>query len=213
MFNLTPQQLQVVDALSGGATLTHAAAQAGIHRNTIANWRRNSDDFREALTHAHYDRAVLYRDRTVELADLAFEALRNVLTNPQSSPSALLRAATFIIEKIATPPKFEKEKSATMADMFAAMAETDRMHFSQQPPAQPPADAQECTTAHNDAQPEPAPQAEAQPSPVFYMHNSAQPPETYGRPEPKTGRNDLCPCGSGKKYKHCCLAKPTAGAA
>ncbi len=23
----------------------------------------------------------------------------------------------------------------------------------------------------------------------------------------KTGRNDPCPCGSGKKYKHCCLAK------
>ena len=21
----------------------------------------------------------------------------------------------------------------------------------------------------------------------------------------KTGRNELCPCGSGKKYKHCCL--------
>ena len=20
----------------------------------------------------------------------------------------------------------------------------------------------------------------------------------------KPGRNDLCPCGSGKKYKHCC---------
>jgi tetratricopeptide (TPR) repeat protein len=24
---------------------------------------------------------------------------------------------------------------------------------------------------------------------------------------PKTGRNDPCPCGSGKKYKHCCLHK------
>jgi len=23
----------------------------------------------------------------------------------------------------------------------------------------------------------------------------------------KTGRNDPCPCGSGKKYKHCCLKK------
>jgi SEC-C motif-containing protein len=23
----------------------------------------------------------------------------------------------------------------------------------------------------------------------------------------KTGRNDPCPCGSGKKYKHCCYAK------
>ncbi len=27
---------------------------------------------------------------------------------------------------------------------------------------------------------------------------------TYRRTSPKTGRNDLCPCGSGKKYKHCC---------
>ena len=27
---------------------------------------------------------------------------------------------------------------------------------------------------------------------------------------PKTGRNDPCPCGSGKKYKHCCLAKDQA---
>jgi len=25
------------------------------------------------------------------------------------------------------------------------------------------------------------------------------------RQEPKVGRNDLCPCGSGKKYKQCCL--------
>jgi tetratricopeptide (TPR) repeat protein len=27
---------------------------------------------------------------------------------------------------------------------------------------------------------------------------------------PKTGRNQPCPCGSGKKYKHCCLAKDEA---
>ena len=26
----------------------------------------------------------------------------------------------------------------------------------------------------------------------------------------KTGRNDPCPCGSGKKYKHCCLEKERA---
>jgi preprotein translocase subunit SecA len=24
------------------------------------------------------------------------------------------------------------------------------------------------------------------------------------REEPKVGRNDPCPCGSGKKYKKCC---------
>ena len=27
--------------------------------------------------------------------------------------------------------------------------------------------------------------------------------ETVRRNEPKVGRNDACPCGSGKKYKHC----------
>ena len=27
------------------------------------------------------------------------------------------------------------------------------------------------------------------------------------------GRNDPCPCGSGRKYKHCCLAKDEAAAA
>ena len=25
------------------------------------------------------------------------------------------------------------------------------------------------------------------------------------RPDGKVGRNDPCPCGSGKKYKKCCL--------
>ena len=30
---------------------------------------------------------------------------------------------------------------------------------------------------------------------------------TYIRLEPKTGRNDPCPCGSGKKYKKCCMDK------
>ena len=31
-------------------------------------------------------------------------------------------------------------------------------------------------------------------------------PETFRREMPKVGRNDLCPCGSGKKYKMCCGA-------
>ncbi len=38
-------------------------------------------------------------------------------------------------------------------------------------------------------------------------YNSYYTHETYVRPEPKIGRNDPCPCGSGKKYKKCCLAK------
>ncbi|MCL4182520.1 MAG: UPF0149 family protein [Burkholderiaceae bacterium] len=30
--------------------------------------------------------------------------------------------------------------------------------------------------------------------------------QTVRRDQPKTGRNDLCPCGSGRKYKVCCGA-------
>jgi uncharacterized protein len=43
-------------------------------------------------------------------------------------------------------------------------------------------------------------------------YDRAAPPQThfssdsYVRPEPKAGRNDLCPCGSGKKFKKCCEA-------
>ncbi|MEP1470678.1 MAG: preprotein translocase subunit SecA [Halieaceae bacterium] len=40
-----------------------------------------------------------------------------------------------------------------------------------------------------EAQPQEAPQPET--------------PQTFTRPEPKVGRNDPCPCGSGKKYKQC----------
>jgi curved DNA-binding protein CbpA len=32
------------------------------------------------------------------------------------------------------------------------------------------------------------------------------PPEPVRRDQPKVGRNDPCPCGSGKKYKRCCGA-------
>lgn len=44
------------------------------------------------------------------------------------------------------------------------------------------------------------PQAAPQPT-------QPQKPTTIRREEPKVGRNDPCPCGSGKKYKNCCMNK------
>ena len=48
--------------------------------------------------------------------------------------------------------------------------------------------------------------------PTIFDEFRAPPPSikaasTYVREEPKAGRNDPCPCGSGKKYKKCCLKK------
>lgn len=37
------------------------------------------------------------------------------------------------------------------------------------------------------------------------------PSATVVREEPRIGRNDSCPCGSGKKYKKCCMKKQNGG--
>jgi preprotein translocase subunit SecA len=48
--------------------------------------------------------------------------------------------------------------------------------------------------------------ANAQNQQEMYYNTSEEPAkvETYRREQPKVGRNDPCPCGSGKKYKKCC---------
>jgi SEC-C motif-containing protein len=40
----------------------------------------------------------------------------------------------------------------------------------------------------------------------WYYTDGEVTPATVVRTEPKVGRNDPCPCGSGKKYKKCCGA-------
>ena len=41
----------------------------------------------------------------------------------------------------------------------------------------------------------------------YFAPMRAQPISTFTRSQPKTGRNEPCPCGSGKKYKQCCLSR------
>ncbi len=38
----------------------------------------------------------------------------------------------------------------------------------------------------------------------YYMDGDTPKAETFVKDQPKVGRNDPCPCGSGKKYKKCC---------
>ncbi len=38
----------------------------------------------------------------------------------------------------------------------------------------------------------------------YYFDSTFPKAKTYQREKPKVGRNDPCPCGSGKKYKKCC---------
>ena len=139
---LSPQQQQVIDALSDGVNSTDAAAQAGVHRNTIANWRRNSLFFREALADAQYDRALLFRDKTEHRLDLALQTLDGVLTDPKASASVRLKAAIFIIEK-ATTPTPPKEQ---------VPLDIEKIRVSRTPPVTIDQNAQIGHPAHNDAQ-------------------------------------------------------------
>jgi len=41
----------------------------------------------------------------------------------------------------------------------------------------------------------------------LYTREARLGPAPYKSATPKVGRNDPCPCGSGKKYKQCCLLK------
>jgi preprotein translocase subunit SecA len=54
----------------------------------------------------------------------------------------------------------------------------------------------------------PEPEAPRQPQPMNFQHGDEiidenEPTQPVRRDQPKVGRNDPCPCGSGKKYKHC----------
>lgn len=45
---------------------------------------------------------------------------------------------------------------------------------------------------------------------IYRFWNAKRTPQTpLRRDSPKVGRNDLCPCGSGKKFKQCCGNEPT----
>ncbi len=51
----------------------------------------------------------------------------------------------------------------------------------------------------------------SRPGPAQLTPNRTGPPPTVVRQSEKVGRNDPCPCGSGKKYKKCCGAVRAAG--
>jgi hypothetical protein len=195
---LSSQQLEVIDALSSGATLTDAAGQAGVHRNTIAYWRRNSPSFLAAMAHAQYDRTLIFRERAEALADRAFQTFDDILADPSAPASVRLKAATFIIQQVVTPTPPKPEKPLTIHD-----PSTDPMDFD--------------STAgidHESEEEEPEPAALAAGAyPRSTAHRNAQPHEPYRRPDPKIGRNEACPCGSGRKFKRCCLGKPLTTAA
>jgi hypothetical protein len=190
--DLSPVQEKVLAAIVAGATMQAAAKSAGIHRNAIAYWRHTSPLFGYALRQAHYDKAIFIREQAENHVADAFAAIHEILTSPDASDSVRLNAAKYIIEKASTPP--------------------------------PPNDVLTCKPdnapeeiVHNDAQIGSVPQnpeAPQEPSAPKIVHSNAQSrPVPTVRSARKVGRNEPCPCGSGQKFKRCCIGKTNLAAA
>ena len=90
---------------------------------------------------------------------------------------------------IAAPQSWRREGHTLITDAIDEMEGWVCFHHEDSGPTKPP-----------EAQvPAPAPPP---PAPTEYVA-----PKPFLRDQPKIGRNDPCPCGSGKKYKKCCGKK------
>jgi transposase-like protein len=177
---LTPLQLQVLDRLTQGDSITTAAQTTGVHRNTIANWRREVPAFHQAIR----ERSLLAQEQLGELLPDAIEVLRTILHNESVSPSVRLRAALSIVKMAATKPEPEPAAQPepavrpALADAIEAKIHAVREEQNQLR-----------QNLHNFAQ---------------------QPIQHPIRKPAEPGRNSQCPCGSNLKYKRCCANKPLA---
>ena len=96
--NRSPVQAQVIAALAQGRTVTAAAQEAGLHRNTIYNWY-HEPAFKIAVEEAQSEYVAILTDGMRDLATLALDTLRNLLEDPKTPASVRLRAALSILER------------------------------------------------------------------------------------------------------------------
>ena len=115
---LTPIQLQVLESLVAGHSVTAAANEAGIHRTTVHLWTRTLPHFARALLTLRQQRADRLVDELGDLSHLAINTFRQILSDDKASASVRLKAAMEIVKLCGSPtpnaprrgpgPKFEK---------------------------------------------------------------------------------------------------------
>jgi transposase-like protein len=174
---LSPAQAQVVAALAQGRTVTAAAQDAGLHRNTIYNWL-HEPEFKTAAGEAQSEYVAILSDGMRDLAALAVDTLRSLLEDPKTPPAVRLRTALAVLQRPHfpnrgwhLPERIEPPREQQVVDGLAEIkADYDAMRMT---------DAIKASAVKQVA-------------------------EVPDLPEPPIARNAPCPCGSGLKYKRCC---------
>lgn len=173
---LTPIQDQIIARLAAGETVTAAANALNLHRTTIHAWKRANPDFANALADAKEDAADQHRAACHQHTDVALTAIVAVLHDPKTSPSVRLKAALYILQGATGQPPSKATTAAAQKRQNSSPVNTV------------------------------APAAAAPlPHSSLFITSADTTGQPYVRTTPKVGRNEKCPCGSGKKYKICCL--------
>jgi hypothetical protein len=113
-------------------------------------------------------------------AGAAYDTIESIMKNPEAPWSVRLKAALAIVDKVTSPPP-PVVKTLWLTPLIPSLQGG-------------PLDVQ-------------AAAEKLAPLPASAAAQSAQSAQSAQTPPAKTGRNDLCPCGSGKKFKRCCANK------
>ena len=150
------------------------------------------------------------QEQAAQLAALAIDAIRKILTDPATPAGVRLKAALAILDK------------ATVFSAFSASQRSLREPTESVPSPEPeeqiilhkPAQNAQSTKTNpprpgSGREPEPSPESKEQ----IIVHKPAQNAHSTKTNPPRPGRNEPCPCGSGRKFKRCCIDGPRAAAA
>jgi len=197
--DLTVPQLRAIAAIAPGQNFTQAAEAAGVDRSTLYDWRQNDSGFRLALIEAKYSAIADELDHLQHLSAIALKNVETALTGPQAPPSVRLRASLAVLSRLkgtthqgwATPQGIPE----------AEYRERDRRRLAPQ--------MQAFENKHEENPEETASIPRNPPNSPTETEIPAASPISAA----KVGRNEQCPCGSGAKFKKCCLGKPRVEAA
>jgi transposase len=97
---LNPKQMEVIEGLARGASVSEAAKRAGVDRSTVYHWIQDDREFEAQLTLARRECADRMRARLRELADDAVKTIREILGGTDIPPGVRLKAALSVLQSI-----------------------------------------------------------------------------------------------------------------
>ena len=97
--HLSPAQAQVVTALAQGLSVTAAARQAGVHRDTIYDWLNKQPEFEESVETARSEYVAVLADGMRDLSTRALETLNNLLGDSKTPAGVRLKTALAILQR------------------------------------------------------------------------------------------------------------------